>query len=179
MRINLLFLFLAYANLGLCQGATAISIPQSHVSLRLPNDKWKPAPETDSSKGVYFFKREAVKDGNGRSVIPAIMLFIEDARTYHQDAVQFSLVKRLPLMNKGLAIDQTLIHTDKGYPLTYVNGLFMKASYTQNGVPHLLYMVHVIDKHEEGIQLYLDMTKDLGEQYEKEMLATVRSIREQ
>jgi hypothetical protein len=55
----------------------------------------------------------------------------------------------------------------------------MKASYTQNGIDHIFYMAHIIDKHDQGIQLYLDMTKDLGDQYEEEFLTTIRSIKDE
>lgn len=158
-------------------GQQTTHIPQGHLLFDLPNDKWHPSQETDSTHGVYFFKREAVTDKEGRSIIPAIMFFIEDAKTYHQDVVEYSIVKRMPFMKNGVSIDQTLIHTDKGYPLTYANALFMKASYTQDSIGHVIYMIHIINKQDQGIQLYLDMTKDLGDAYEKEFFTTMRSLR--
>ena len=178
MKIPILLLSLLYSSVAFCQQPIAFTIPQNHIRLELPNDNWAPAPETDTANGVYFFKRKPVTDTHGRPIIPAIMLFIEDAGKYHGDVVQFSIVKRMPFMKKGLNIDKTLVHTDKDYPLSYADGLFMKASYTANGIDHLLYIAHIIDKHDQGIQLYLDMTKDLGDQYEKEFLTTIRSIKD-
>lgn len=106
------------------------------------------------------------------------MVFVENAKQYKGDVVTFSINKRAPFMQRGLSIDTTLFQRDKDYPLKSKNALFMKASYEQNGVPHIMYMIHLIDKHDEGVQVYLDMTRDLGKQYDDELMSTVRSITE-
>jgi hypothetical protein len=178
MKSLLLLVSLHCASVGFCQQPIAFAIPKYHIRFELPNDKWAPAPETDSSKGIYFFKREEVKDSHDRFIIPAIMLYIEDASKYHQDVVEFSITKQIPFRKRGLTTDTMLIQTKKGYPLTYRNGVFWKTSYTANGIDHILYMAHIIDKHDQGIQLYLDMTKDLGDQYEKELLTTIHSLKD-
>jgi hypothetical protein len=153
-------------------------IPNHHLRFLLPNDKWAASDGTDSAQGVYFFKRQPVVDSHGRSIIPAIMLFIEDARKYNNDIVVFSVNKRAPFTEKGVKIDQTLFPSDKGYPLIGQTAVFMKTSYTMDSLPHILYMIHMIDRHKQAIQLYLDMTADLGDAYEQELLSTIRSFRE-
>ncbi|GGA88810.1 hypothetical protein [Puia dinghuensis] len=178
MRPFLSLLLLLLSLHGFCQQPVTVNLPNSHITLQLPNDKWKPSAETDSTRGIYFFKRKPVTDPHGRAIIPAIMLFVEDARKFHGDIVEFSINKRAQFQGRGVKTDTTMFPTNKGFPLTYQDALLMRCSYTSNGLDHVLYMIHIIDKHNEAIQFYLDMTKDLGEQYEKEFQTTIRSIRE-
>lgn len=178
MKNTLALLTLLCCGRCLAQQTPDIHIPGHHLSFQLPNDSWAASAETDSAQGKYFFKRQPVQDANGHAIIPAIMLFVEDAGKYNSDIVVFSVNKRAPFTKQGVRIDQTLFPDDKDYPLTSKNAIFMKASYTAAGLPHTLYMIHMIDGHKEAIQLYLDMTADLGEAYEKELLTTIRSFRE-
>jgi len=160
------------------QEDTEIKIPEAHLSIQLPNMEWHLATHTHDKGGQYTFKRDPIIDSAGRSIIPAIMIFVEDATKYQQDATLFTITKRGPFMKRGVSIDKTLIQSDKGYPLTYKNGFFMKASYTQDGIDHILYMINIINKTNQGIQVYLDMTKDIAGKYEQEFLTTIKSIRE-
>lgn len=159
------------------QAPQPVRIPKSHITLRLPNESWQLAV-ADSTKGMSIFKREPVTDAQGRQIIPAIMVFVENAKEYKGDVVMFSIDKRAPFMKHGLHVDTTLFYSNKDYPLKNKNALFMKASYEQEGVRHLMYMIHLIDRHDEGVQIYLDMTSDLGKQYDDELMSTVRSITE-
>lgn len=177
MKFLIALSFLFFSLTAVCQIPEVFRIPRTGISLQLPNDKWKPSAETDSSQGVFFFKREPIKDTHNRSIIPAIMVFVEDAKKYNEDLILFSTEKQMSLRKRGLDIDTMQIPTDKGCPLTYRNGIFFKGSYTQNGIAHIMYLIYLIDKEKHGIQLYLDMTADLGGQYEEELLATIRSVK--
>jgi hypothetical protein len=84
------------------QLTTPIRIPQSHIQLQLPDDNWHPSAETDTAHGINFFKRNPVTDAKGRQIIPAIMVFVEDAKKYNGDIVTFSGVKRAPFMKQDL-----------------------------------------------------------------------------
>jgi len=157
---------------------TGYEIPEAKMTLTLPNQKWKLATHSGTGPVEYIFKREPIPDSSGRQIIPAIMIYVEDAEKYQQDVTLFSITKSGPFQQRGVKIDSTLIHTNKEYPLTYKNAYFMKASYTQGGLAHILYMIHIINKANKGIQVYLDMTKELEERYGQEFWTTIRSIRE-
>jgi hypothetical protein len=157
---------------------TGYEIPEARMTLTLPNQKWKLATHSDTGPAEYVFKREPITDSSGRQIIPAIMVYVEDAEKYQQDVTLFSITKSGPFLQRGVKIDQTLIQSKKEYPLTYKNAFFIKASYTQGGLAHILYMIHIINKGNKGIQVYLDMTKELEEKYGQEFWTTIRSIRE-
>jgi hypothetical protein len=177
MRLSLSLLLLFSCLYGFCQDAGTFAIPHSRIHLQLPNDKWKLSADSDSTQGSFIFKREPVKDAHDRLIIPAIMVFVEDAKRYDGDIVVFATNKQASFQKRGVEIGKIQIATDKGCPLTYRNGILYKCSYTQAGMDHILYMIYLMDKN-NGIQLYLDMTKDLGEQYEAELLTTIRSVKE-
>jgi hypothetical protein len=153
-------------------------IPEAHMTLALPNKKWKLATHSGNGTFEYIFKRDPIPDSSGRQIIPAIMVYVEDAEKYQQDVTLFSITKSGPFLQRGVKIDQTLIQTKKEYPLTYKNAFFIKASYTQDGLAHILYMIYIINKANKGIQVYLDMTKELEERHGQEFWTTIRSIRE-
>ena len=56
--------------------------------------------------------------------------------------------------------------------------MLITASYSDKGLDHIFYMVYIITKDDKGIQLYMDMTKDIAYKYEKEFWTTLQSIKE-
>jgi hypothetical protein len=56
--------------------------------------------------------------------------------------------------------------------------MLITASYSDKGLGHILYMVYIITKEDKGIQLYMDMTKDIADKYEQEFWTTLQSIKE-
>jgi hypothetical protein len=163
---------------GTSEFKTEYEIPEANMFLKLPNSKWSLTDKKEGNVTEYYFKRDPITDKNGNKIIPAIMVFVEDATQYKQDATLYTIWKRRPFQEKGVNIDQTLIQENKEYPLTYKNAYFMKGSYNSNGFDHIIFMIHIINKKNKGIQIYLDMTKDLAEEYEQEFWTTIRSIKE-
>lgn len=164
--------------LGLDTFKTKYKINQANMFIKLPNDEWRLANNQNGSQIGYVFKRTAVIDGQGNSIIPAIMVYVDDAKDYKKDVTLYSINKRAPFMRRGVKIDSTLIPMDKGFPLPYKNAYFMKASYTEKGLDHILYMIHIINKNDKGIQIYLDMTNSITDKCEEEFWTTIRSIKE-
>lgn len=158
---------------------TEFVIEEANMFLKLPNSDWSLSDKTDGEFAQYTFKRLPVTDKNGREIIPAIMVFIEDASKYKQDVTLFSITKSKPFMDKGVEIEETLTQENSNFPLNYKNAYFMKCSYSANGLPHILYMIHIINKENKGIQIYLDMTKEIAPDYESEFWSTIKSIKEQ
>lgn len=157
---------------------TEFEIPEASIFLKLPNDEWYLANQSNEGMTQYIFKRNEIIDPEDRKIVPAIMLYIEDASNYKGDATIFSIAKRTPFMEKGIKIETTLIQSDKNYPLSFKNGYFMKASYSSSGLDHIFYMIHFITDDDNAVQIYMDMTKDIAGEYESEFWTTIKSLRE-
>jgi antitoxin component YwqK of YwqJK toxin-antitoxin module len=154
-------------------------IKEAKMFLQLPNDEWFLA-DNSNNKGLtqYIFKRNEIIDSNGRTIVPAIMLYIEDAKDYKQDLMVYSLQKRLAFSKMNIQINKILTPNDNDFPFSFFeNAIFITASYSDKGFDHIFYMVHIINKEDKGIQLYMDMTKDIADEYEKEFWITLQSIK--
>ena len=173
-----------YDENGKIEGTTVFKIDyeikEAKMFLQLPNDEWFLA-DNSNNKGLaqYIFKRNEIIDPNGRAIIPAIILYIEDAKDYKQDLVIYSLQKRLAFSKYNIQISKILIPKDKEFPFSsFKNAMLTIALYSDNGLDHVFYMLHIINKENKGIQLYMDMTKDIVDEYEKEFWRTLQSIKE-
>lgn len=153
-------------------------INEAEMFMKLPNSEWELTNKAEGQIASYIFKRSSIEDKEGREIIPAIMVYVEDASNYKQDVTQYSIAKRLQFQGKGIKVDKVLIHEHKEYPLTYKNGYLTICSYTDNGLDHVLYMIHIINKDNKGIQIYMDMTKSIVDEYEQEFWTTMKSIKE-
>jgi len=154
---------------------TDFDLKEAKMSIRMSNSEWALAKK---GEGNYVFKRNAITDNEGRKIVPAIMIYIEDASEYNQDVTNYSLAKRLQFQGKGITVDKILIHENKDYPISYKNSYLTMCSYTDNGLDHILYMIHIINKDNKGIQIYMDMTKSVEDKYSKEFWTTMKSIKE-
>jgi len=156
---------------------TEYEIPEANMFLKLPNDEWYLAHQSSTGTTQYIFKRNEITNSEGQKIVPAIMLYIEDVTKYNGDATLFSINKRTPFIEKGIKINTTLIQSNEDYPLSYKNGYFMKATYLSNGEKHIFYMIHFITSNNKGVQLYLDMTEDIADEYETEFWTTIKSLK--
>ncbi|HQQ98525.1 MAG TPA: hypothetical protein PLX35_14740 [Cyclobacteriaceae bacterium] len=153
-------------------------IPEANLFVRMPNTEWYLFGKEGESRASYTFKRNPIENKKGVQIIPAILVVVEDAAAYKQDVTVYSIEKRFQFTGKGITVDRILIQSDNDYPLSYKNGYLTLCSYTKEGEDHILYMVHIIDKNNKGIQVYLDMTKDIADDYAKEFWSVLKSIRE-
>jgi hypothetical protein len=122
----------------------------------------------------YIFKREEIEDTDGRQIIPAVMLYIQDASNY-DDLILFSSQKKAAFVSNGVKVEEILTHESKDYPLRHKNSLFYKCTYN-NGLDHVLYMIHIMTEDKKGIQLLLDMTKSIAAECEDEFISILESI---
>jgi hypothetical protein len=154
-------------------------IKEAKMFLKLPNDEWFLAKHSDEELIIqYVFKRNEIIDPSGRSIVPAIMLYVENAKEFEQDVVLYSAQKRLAFLKIDIKVEKILIPSSQEFPISYKNAILMKTNYSNNGFEHVLYMVYIITKDNKGVQLYMDMTKDIAAEYEKEFLTTLQSIKE-
>ena len=146
------------------------------VQLSFPNKEWRLA--INKSPAQFIYKRSPITDSKGNSVIPAVMIYTEDASGYNKDVGLFWGQKMQPLTDKGVKTTEVLTWQNKKYPLSITNGILVTGTYTANDVAHIIYMVYIIDKHDKGIQIYLDMTTEVQASYGNEFWDVIRSIRE-
>jgi antitoxin component YwqK of YwqJK toxin-antitoxin module len=153
-------------------------IPEAKLFIQLPNDEWSLTNKSDNGLIQYIFKRNEITDSLGRTIIPAIMLYIEDAKKFDQDLVQYSITKRMAFKSVRLKVDSIMTPSHKNYPIPFKNSLITLTSYSDKGFDHILFMIHIITKENKGIQLYMDMTKELVPEYEQEFWTTLKSLKE-
>jgi hypothetical protein len=165
---------------GKIEGTTTFKIDyeikEAKMFLQLPNDEWSLADKSDKGLMQYIFKRNEIVDSSGRAIVPAIMLYIEDVKD--QDLVTYSMQKRLGFSKNAIKVEKILTPSNKDFPLPYKNAMVMMTSYTDMGLDHILYMVYIITKENKGLQLYMDMTKGIAGEYEKEFWTALQSIKE-
>jgi len=173
-----------YDESGKLKGTTVFKIDyeikEAKMLLKLPNDEWSLSDKSDKGITKYIFKRNEITDPTGVAIVPAIMLNIENAKEFKQDIVFYSIQKRLEFNKKGVTFNnKILIPTDKEFPFTsFKNAMLITASYSENGFDHILYILYIITKDDKGVQLYMDMTKNIANKYEQEFWTTLQSIKE-
>ncbi|HVS92417.1 MAG TPA: hypothetical protein VHE59_10310 [Mucilaginibacter sp.] len=174
-----LFLVMCVASLSRSQGLTDSArqaVSQLPFTLNLPKNEWHLA--VNEAPRHYIFKRNPVIDSTGRQIIPAIMVYVEDASGFQQNVSIFCSKHMQPLIDNGVTTNRMLIQDDKDYPLTYRNAIFVDGKYTSRGIEHVIYLIYIIDKHNNGIQVYLDMTKEVAGVYGHEFWEVIHSIKE-
>ncbi|MGZ3753420.1 MAG: hypothetical protein ACXVB0_20025 [Mucilaginibacter sp.] len=177
-QFKLLFLILCFISFNIARASVNnIDTPQVKnfpLQFDLPNNHWHLTASTPSVQ--YLFKRDPVTNAVGRQIIPAIMILAEDASNFKQDVALFCSKKMQPFQDRGVKVPQLLIWQDKDYPVAIRNSILARGEYVDKDVAHIIYMIYIIDRHDKGIQVYLDMTKDIAAQYEPEFLKTIRSL---
>jgi len=158
---------------------TEYEFAAAHVYMQLPNDEWYLFNKGEAKKkNFYVFKRQPVKDPGGREIIPAIIVAITNAKNYQGNIDQFAKDRSGYYVKSGAKIDQQLIGGEKDCPLKYKNARLLKASYTQNGMGHIMYLVYALTDDGVGIQMGMDMTTNISAQYEKEFIKAIASIKQ-
>jgi len=156
------------------------AITEGNLTLNMPNEKWQLSDSLKGNLVQYIFKRDEIIDCDGQEIVPAIMIYIDDASAYKKDIVSFALNKQQPIMQNNVKIDSIQIKDENAaYPLSMNNSIFYKCHYTSSSITHILYMIFIINKKDIGIQIYMDMTKSIADEYEKEFISVIRSIIEQ
>jgi len=148
------------------------------MAIRFPSTNWSLTSKILGDMTEYIFKREEITDNKGSQIIPAIMIYVEDASGF-EDLTVYSFMKQKPLVTNGVKIDKILTHESEDYPISYKNSYWYKCHYTREDFDHILYMIHIINKDKMGIQILMDMTKEIADKYESEFIETLKTIKEQ
>ena len=155
---------------------TEFLVPDANLNLKFPNSKWS---LTESKSGEYTFKREAVTDSKGRENIPSIVIYVGNAEQYDQELTMFVSSKQQPRLKNGMKIDNTLTRGTPNYPLSCKNSIIYKCSYSDKDIEHNQFMIYIINQNDKGIQIYMDLAKDLAPEYLQEFLTIIQSIKDQ
>jgi antitoxin component YwqK of YwqJK toxin-antitoxin module len=153
-------------------------IAEANIFMKMPNSNWFLAEKIDEKVNGYIFKRESITASNGKEIIPAIMVFTEDASEYKGNIILYSTLKRKAFSNVEMGIDKVLSQSNDDYPLDIKNSIIYEANYTLDGEKHYFIMAHIITKDNVGIEIYLDMTKDIADEYKHEFWKVLMSIKE-
>lgn len=164
--------------LGTKEFKTEYFFEEAPIYLRLPNSQWYLANKQAGATTEYIFKRESIEDSLGRVIIPAIIVYFEDASDYNQDVVLYSIWKQKPFIQHGVKVDKIYTHENNEYKITINNLVLYKCSYSEKEFDHIFYMIHMITKNNKGVQVYLDMTKEITSEFEKEFVETIESLKE-
>ena len=156
---------------------TDYTIEEANMFIRFPSTKWKMTNYNPGDLTEYIFKREQITDSKGRQIIPAIMIYVEDASNF-DDLTVYSFMKQKPFITKGVKIDKILINDNDNYPISYKNSFWYQCHYTAGDDEHILYMIHILTKDKTGIQILMDMTKEIAKEYESEFVETLKTIEE-
>lgn len=151
----------------------------AHMYMELPGEAWFLSNKAEAEKeNFYVFKRKMITDMQGKGIVPAIVLKYGDAKQYKGDIELYTKDRFAFYAKADAKIDQQMIAGDKDCPLKYKNARLIKASYTQNGIEHILYIVYALTNDGTGIQIGMDMTKSITKGFEREFISVIKSIKQ-
>ncbi len=168
------FLFSLLLFLALCQQSIGQTqkIPEADIQFSLPNNKWYLTSVKNTTVPViYTYKRDEIKDKAGRTIIPNIAFIIQDLPD-SIDLVNYSLMNRQKLSFEVDEVFDCISHPEM---ICHKNALGFKAHYESNHLRHNIYYLNIIHAH-KGIQVVMDITADLFEEYKSEFQKAILSI---
>jgi len=171
MKTSLFFLaFILSVTQSLCQ---EVSIPNTSLSLQLPNDSWAMTEQQEKDgRAAVFFKREPITDSEGRNIIPNLVIISEPVEE-ETNVILFSASKRALI---PFSVEKVFTHEDESPILTYENAIGYEGTYTDKlSLKHSVYVIHLLDGT-TGVQIIMDMTSSLIEEYGKEFIRAISSI---
>lgn len=163
----------ALASVASVQEAVYISAFQTNVYFDVPDTtRWsveRDELDTTIQKRFLMFTHTPIKDKKGRMVSPVIAIIIEPVPD-PSDLVMYSVAKRSAVPYKV-----TKVFTSETHTFSYKNSVGYEATYTSEGVPHSIYVGHMIYKN-LGIEIICDSTKELLPKVKEDFLAFLRSV---
>lgn len=148
-------------------------IKEAGVSFTLNDSLWKRnTNQNDHVQNaiVYRFKRVPIETPDGKQVIPNITVVIETVQD-SMDIMIFSATKRV----KTPFDVEEVITADKGL-LQYQNAIGYRGGYTdRTGIRHSIIIIYLINKN-KGVQIVMDITRELYDEYRGEFDDLIRSI---
>jgi hypothetical protein len=176
-KIFLLLLVLAINTVTKAQ-CDLIIIPEANLILQLPLESWTLEEINEVNIKGYIFKRTPLTDSMGRNIIPAIMIFVEDASMYDGNIIAYSASKRQAFRNYRININKVMSHNMEDYPLSIGNSIIYESRYVLDEIEHFFIMAHIITRTNMGVQMYLDMTSEIAQEFGHEFWQVLKTVSE-
>ena len=148
-------------------------IGEAGIKFSLNDSLWKHTPpqfNKEQNATIYRYSRSAIETQDGNKVIPAITVIVESMQDSF-DVMVFSAMKRVKM---PFDIEE-VITPDKGL-LQYQNAIGYRAGYTdRSSVRHTIIIIYLVNKT-KGVQVVMDITRDLFDEYRGEFDEVIRSI---
>lgn len=150
-----------------------LSIPNTKLVFELPNDEWEMTEDREIKEmHLLSFQRKPIIDDSGRSVSPNISFITEEIGD-SMNVIMFSAYKRSKV---PFNVEEVFSHDFEGSPLKYKNAIGYVGNYTEGPFKHIIYVIHLKDG-ESGVQVIMDITESLFEEYRKEFEKSISSIK--
>jgi hypothetical protein len=148
-------------------------IKEAGISFKLNDSLWKRnTSQNDNTKSatVYRYNRVQIETTDGKPVIPTIAVVIESIQD-STDIMVFSAMKKVKT-----PFDVEEIFTSAKGLLQYENAIGYRGGYSdRNGVRHSIIVIYLINKN-KGVQMVMDITRELYDEYKGEFEDVIRSI---
>ncbi len=152
--------------------AQELKIEEAGLVLELPNKNWKvTGTQNNDDVSVYFCKRKAITNAEGRDVIPNLAVIVESVPE-DMNLVNYTATKRTQV---PFNVDHVFV--DEAKRLGIGNAIAYQGNYEDpEGIAHTVYVVHLI-RNSKGVQIIMDITSDLFPEYETEFTSALKSIK--
>jgi hypothetical protein len=148
-------------------------IKEAGISFKLSDSLWKRNPvRTDKTTNsiIYQYSRIPIETPDGRQVIPVITVITESIQD-SMDIMVFSAIKKVKT-----PFDVEEIFTSAKGLLQYENAVGYRGGYSdRNGTRHSIIIIYLINKT-KGIQVVMDIPRELYDEYRGEFEDLIRSI---
>ncbi len=146
-------------------------IIENKLVFEIPNEEWFRNKLVDNGKFIWHsFQRNPIENKNGIKIFPNISFIIEDIGDL-SDVIIYSMQKR---QSRPFDVDSVYSHDSSNLRLKNAVGYLGKTKY-EDGSKHTVLVVHaIVDK--KGVQIVMDMTSDLFEEYGNEFGTALEKI---
>jgi hypothetical protein len=149
-----------------------INIPETGISFKLKDSLWvRVVGQKDVTKEqtVYRYRRSAIETRDGKKYIPTIAVIVENVQD--SDIVVYAAMKKV---KTPLQVDE-VITPGKGL-LSFENAIAYRGGFTdQTDTRHSVTIIYLINKG-KGVQIVMDITNELFEEYKGEFDEIIRSL---
>jgi hypothetical protein len=148
-------------------------IKEAGIRFNLNDTLWKRnTSQNDNTNNatVYRYKRIPIETSDGRQVIPNITVVVETVQD-SLNVMVFSAMKRVKT-----PFDVEEVFTSEKGLLQYQNAIGYRGGYTdKTGIRHTILIIYLINKN-KGVQMVMDITRELYDDYKGEFEDVIRSI---
>jgi len=164
--------FTEYTFEAMQQGSHRLTIPELKLSLELPS-AWHNRPNIHESDRLvmYHFRRDAIRDAQGRMIIPTTALFIEDIPE-GVDAIEYAINVRIR--------DSFSQFTDVVYKPGFfgeIGGVAHVATYIDpKQIQHRIVLFCTVQEH-KGVKIIMDGTESVFDDLKDEYDSILQSLK--